>query len=605
MYAKKLIFENVGPIQNGEFEFPFSQAGNPKPVVLAGPNGSAKSIALSFVVNAVLAARQTAFEDTEVEVGKVYKYRSPTYIRTNQHYYYGQVTFEDAFELTEWQLDTTREDFENTYGYTPTRRSWVSIPESENNHFQTNFNTRRHDLEALLNANCFLYFPPNRFEEPAWLNYDNLVAKANFSHLKNISRHSNRQAIQYAPLTINKDWIMDVLFDRQLYEMKAQQLSIQGGPAIPVFLGYSGPSTTLHEQINSLLRAVLNEDGNLRLGIGPRRSRNISIMRDNELVVPNVFQLSTGQTLLLNLGLSILRDADLCTSQIGKLEDIRGLVVIDEVDLHLHVDLQYATLPKLLKLFPKVQFLITTHSPLFLMGMQKIFGKEEFVVLAMPDLKPIGGEEFIEFEHAYQVYKQSSAFSHDLDVAIRDARKPIFFFEGPTDVRYLEHAAKLFGLEACVQKVSLRDAEGFGSLDKVWKHFDTRLSDVLPQSVTLVYDCDIARTDADRGLLRRRVLAQSVGSPIKNGIENRFSQETLERARVAKPEFFDVTPSFTKTVRGVDVVVPEVWEVNRHEKTNLCDWLCENGSADDFSGLRQIFEFLEEVLGPADGQAHG
>ena len=53
-----------------------------------------------------------------------------------------------------------------------------------------------------------------------------------------------------------------------------------------------------------------------------------------------------------------------------RLNQITGIVVIDEIEMHLHSDLQRKILPCLINLFPKVQFVITSHSPLFLLGMQ-------------------------------------------------------------------------------------------------------------------------------------------------------------------------------------------------------------------------------------------
>jgi AAA domain, putative AbiEii toxin, Type IV TA system len=43
--------------------------------------------------------------------------------------------------------------------------------------------------------------------------------------------------------------------------------------------------------------------------------------------------------------------------------DIPGLVLIDEPELHLHLDLQYQIMPLLTELFPKIQFIVATHSP--------------------------------------------------------------------------------------------------------------------------------------------------------------------------------------------------------------------------------------------------
>lgn len=45
------------------------------------------------------------------------------------------------------------------------------------------------------------------------------------------------------------------------------------------------------------------------------------------------------------------------------LEDTPGIVLIDEVDLHLHPQWQQRIVPALTRTFPKVQFIVTTHSP--------------------------------------------------------------------------------------------------------------------------------------------------------------------------------------------------------------------------------------------------
>jgi predicted ATP-binding protein involved in virulence len=40
-----------------------------------------------------------------------------------------------------------------------------------------------------------------------------------------------------------------------------------------------------------------------------------------------------------------------------------GIVLIDEVDLHLHPTWQQRILPQLRKVFPRLQFIVTSHSP--------------------------------------------------------------------------------------------------------------------------------------------------------------------------------------------------------------------------------------------------
>lgn len=44
-------------------------------------------------------------------------------------------------------------------------------------------------------------------------------------------------------------------------------------------------------------------------------------------------------------------------------EDLTGIVIVDEIDAHLHVSLQKKILAFLINSFPKVQFIVTTHSP--------------------------------------------------------------------------------------------------------------------------------------------------------------------------------------------------------------------------------------------------
>jgi hypothetical protein len=47
-----------------------------------------------------------------------------------------------------------------------------------------------------------------------------------------------------------------------------------------------------------------------------------------------------------------------------KLVDNRGIVLIDEIDLHIHPKWQMTVLPRLARELPKIQFIVTSHSPL-------------------------------------------------------------------------------------------------------------------------------------------------------------------------------------------------------------------------------------------------
>jgi len=51
--------------------------------------------------------------------------------------------------------------------------------------------------------------------------------------------------------------------------------------------------------------------------------------------------------------------------------EFRGIVLIDEIDIHLHPKLQKELVEQLTRTFPRIQFIVTTHSPIPLLGAPK------------------------------------------------------------------------------------------------------------------------------------------------------------------------------------------------------------------------------------------
>ncbi|MES2454008.1 MAG: AAA family ATPase [Bacteroidota bacterium] len=83
--------------------------------------------------------------------------------------------------------------------------------------------------------------------------------------------------------------------------------------------------------------------------------------------------LSDGYRYLVLLIGELVTRATLLNKHLGRdvLSEITGIVLIDEFGIHLHPNLQSDTLTRLSKLFPKVQFIVTTHSPLLINGLRK------------------------------------------------------------------------------------------------------------------------------------------------------------------------------------------------------------------------------------------
>ncbi|WP_321447318.1 AAA family ATPase [uncultured Cohaesibacter sp.] len=601
MYLQRVELVNTGPIEHVKITCRFGDDGSPKPVVFVGQNGSGKSVATAHVVNALIAAHGTVFEDSDVEKGKVYKLRSPTYIRHGAEYSTAEVHLSNNFSVYEAQFAKQKSLFVEPH---PTYTKWNEVPATETTHYTSNFTQQREELKTCLKRATHLFFPPNRFEEPAWLNEINLRNKASYASLKNYSNYSNRPIVNYAPMRDLQNWLLDLVYDsfalerRSIFVPGAQGVGQNSTPQLVETR--NGPATQILVPIESFLRTLFGKPGKVTWSIGARNDRQIGISIDNELMAANLFQLSTGQAVLFDLFLAIIRDFDLSASQLTQLSDIEGIVVVDEIDLHLHTDLQHDLLPNLIRLFPKVQFILTTHSPLFLIGMEKIFTSDGFQLIELPDGQEIEVERFSEFDAAYKHMQDSARFQDDVRNRIEANQKPVLYLEGTTDIDYLTKAGELLGRTELLDSFELVDAVGYSHLNKIWDTYKSHLGATIQKKWLLLYDCDADKSDSNCGNLYRRTITQQPHK-ITSGIENLFSDETIQRAIDHKLAFVDVKQEHSLVERGVERIIPETWKINKDEKRNLCDYLCENGTADDFSKFSLVFDVLEEVMSANSG----
>lgn len=75
-----------------------------------------------------------------------------------------------------------------------------------------------------------------------------------------------------------------------------------------------------------------------------------------------------------------------------KLRDVSGVLLLDEIDLHLHPEWQRVVVPTLARALPKLQFIVTTHSPLVVGSLERenlfVLSEEEggTVVKKLPEL---------------------------------------------------------------------------------------------------------------------------------------------------------------------------------------------------------------------------
>lgn len=98
--------------------------------------------------------------------------------------------------------------------------------------------------------------------------------------------------------------------------------------------------------------------------------RNIRVKRrplrmeiDKDGVVLNISQLSDGEKIYIALIGDLCKRLALANPTLQDPTQGEGIVLIDEIDLHLHPNWQREIATKLPQVFPNIQFIISTHSP--------------------------------------------------------------------------------------------------------------------------------------------------------------------------------------------------------------------------------------------------
>ncbi len=117
--------------------------------------------------------------------------------------------------------------------------------------------------------------------------------------------------------------------------------------------------------VNDAICAVIPEFGELHVSQKPFR---ISVQKNSREI--DFLQLSDGEKCLIALIGDLARRLAICNPALKNPLEGDAIVLIDELELHLHPVWQGSLIPRLLETFPNCQFIVTTHSPLILSGVQ-------------------------------------------------------------------------------------------------------------------------------------------------------------------------------------------------------------------------------------------
>ncbi|MCX5880255.1 MAG: AAA family ATPase [Deltaproteobacteria bacterium] len=112
------------------------------------------------------------------------------------------------------------------------------------------------------------------------------------------------------------------------------------------------------ETVRGALQSFLPEFANLTVRRSPLR---MEVEKNGKLLTVN--QLSDGEKCLIAMVGDLARRMAIANPERSDPLEGEGIILIDEIDLHLHPKWQRMIVPRLLEVFPKCQFIISTHSP--------------------------------------------------------------------------------------------------------------------------------------------------------------------------------------------------------------------------------------------------
>ena len=442
MYFKSIDINNYGSISEFHYQFRFDDEGHPIPLVLIGENGTGKTLTIANMVDALIEIKRITYGETlfEVEEQNYYKVGSKNYITS------GQNSSRVDIRLSHEQIDLRYTDIMSNDPQRISEDCFIVPGEidnlslfEENGYYKKAVSTlkRKHYSEFIS-----LYFPVDRFYLPLWYNNSN-YNRVDYSKKTNINQ-PDTNIIKIDVLSNIKEWL-SLVYLQSAYQM----IRVPDDPNIPEsYRGLQIP-TQVDNQIQRIIKTAMNTilgTNDYQPRQPSRKHKGISFSATG-IDCKDISQLSEGQMSLFAIALSIIKEWDI-THENFELEDISGCVIIDEADLGLHINYMHDCFPRMMQLFPNVQFILTTHSPFMIDGISKKYG-DNVDVLTMPDgLKIDDINAFGEVQRAQELVFSGIAQIREADKKLKEQllqlrqqhNRILIYTEGTTDAILLQKA---------------------------------------------------------------------------------------------------------------------------------------------------------------------
>lgn len=432
-FIQKIFFKNRAPFDNLDIDLLENEI-----AVLTAANGRGKTTVLSHIADAF-------HELAKISYGGTFEGKEHKYYRVSQAVD-NLIPDQPSVFYMRASLDGQIVDYVNVRG-SLTEEAYNSILLENKLDYSllvnalatsntVKYTTLQGDIkkaEALFGGNLITYFPSYRFEKPGYINAP-YETKITFRKYNSYSGILTNPLEVVSGLEALANWLMDIALDMQ-YE--------------------SSNVNILKRNVDGLITLILGGKlkRKLRYGVGPRGygHTRIQIMDEDsgESIYPTIFNLSAGEAAALCIFGELIRQSDNINNN-TVISDAVGVVLIDEVDKHLHIKLQKEVLPVLFALFPNVQFIIASHSPFLSMGLAeglsnrtKIVDLDSFGITRDPTTNEL-------YSEVYEMMVNDSNRIREEYIKLKDQIKqgniPLIVTEGKTDIQHIRKAKKVINI---------------------------------------------------------------------------------------------------------------------------------------------------------------
>lgn len=350
------------------------------------------------------------------------------------------------------------------------------------------------EIKEVFNTNVVVYFPSYRYEVPNYLN-DPYNVKLSFNVKNRFSNELPNPIEVITGMNSLVNWILDVVIDGELY----RQTQVIDGNSIDIT-----PEDKIWISLQQILKEALSSkypDGNVRFAVGKRNkgASRVSVVKsgDSTVLCPTIFNLSTGEIALICIFAEILRQGDNLFNGVTN-EGIQGIVLVDEIDKHLHIKLQKESLPKLLKAFPNVQFVLSSHSPFLNMGLADECLERSSIIDFDNGGIAVAPTNNAVYQEAYDVFlNERSNYEKKLN-SLRDEMneltRPIVITEGKTDLKHILKAMEKLGIKRRFDILKPEDQpEGCSSVDSIINNISKTRIIGQSHKVIAIFDRDVQK----------------------------------------------------------------------------------------------------------------